>query len=98
MERKVVDCDRCGAPNSVEQGRFQVAVDRGLDAAGSNETDYRNVDLCESCMAAELKAIVKKMTLEEGKDFFDRVMSSTAHPNRQTGQGLRGWRNLARPQ
>ncbi len=83
MERKVVDCDRCGAPDSVEQGRFDVAVDRGLDAAGSNETDYRKVDLCPGCMAVELKAIIKKMSLEEGRAFFDRVMSSSTHPNRQ---------------
>jgi len=94
MERKVVDCDRCGAPDSVEQGRFKVPVHRGLDAAGSNSTDFQDIDLCPGCMAAELKAIIKEMSFEQGKAFVDRVLSSTAHPNRKTGKGLTGWRSL----
>lgn len=76
MERKVVDCDRCQTPESVRpEGRLQVPVHRGLDAAGSNETDYQRVDLCPSCLAAELKEFIKPLGYDEGKEWTKKVLS-----------------------
>ena len=68
MERTVVDCDRCKKPNSVlPSGRLNVATHRGLDAAGSNSTDYTRVDLCPDCVAARLRTFLDTLGYDEGR-------------------------------
>jgi hypothetical protein len=99
MERKVVDCDRCGAPDSVlSSGEFHVAVHRGLDGAGSNSTDFERADLCPDCQAAELREFLKELGYPEGKGWVKRVKSLSANMARSPSAGLRGWRGLNRPQ
>lgn len=76
-QRTVIDCDKCKKPNSVlESGRLQVAVHRGLDAAGSNDTHYEQIDLCPNCQSRELERFLGCLNYEEGKKWVTRVRAT----------------------
>jgi hypothetical protein len=73
--RNVIDCDLCGAKESVipRVGEFSVAVDRYTDAAGSMDTNYENVDMCPTCTAKALKAFLSKLSYDDAEKWYKEL-------------------------
>jgi hypothetical protein len=70
--REVIDCDRCGKPGDPYVMTFGVTTGRGVDAAGSPEDRYENVDLCQGCMGVELTGFLQRLGHAEAKAWVER--------------------------
>lgn len=55
MRRELVICDKCGKNNAKP---VQVFIDRRMDAAGSMENLYDDVDLCHECAIKALHSFL----------------------------------------
>lgn len=67
-KREVSDCDCCGKESKQAQ-RISVKIGRNMDAAGSMENEYADVDLCPCCMAKALNSMVIRLPYEEAKQW-----------------------------
>jgi len=64
MKRFVYECDRCGRqiPESQGQPTCTLDVRRETDAAGSGETVFDPVDLCDPCAAWAFRLAAPEVT------------------------------------
>jgi hypothetical protein len=69
-------CDGCGA-HVPQELRFFVATERGLDAAGSNETTGEHADLCNRCSVIALRLLLRLpkggLDFEAGRRVLDWI-------------------------
>lgn len=67
-DRRVYDCDRCGARDVGEAGRLYLVVGRvTCPAGGPSEDDIEILDVCQMCAAVLLCELAKERAIDGAK-------------------------------
>jgi ssDNA-binding Zn-finger/Zn-ribbon topoisomerase 1 len=66
MEKKIIECDRCGKSGAQE---YYAHVDRVSDAAGGMENVHERVDLCPKCTCLALRELLGRLDYRQAREW-----------------------------